>query len=311
MKQTITAVLALWLVGCSVSRPPVGLEVVASFYPLYEFASRVGGDRVTVRQLTPPGTSPHDYEPTPGDVAALTRARVFVYNGAGLEPWADRLKAELPQGAVAVEATRGLPLVKVEEEKHEHEEEGEKHQAGRVPHREQLDPHTWLDPVLAQAMVDNIAAGLVQADPQGADFYRRRAQELKDRLAQLHTRYTEGLRGCRGRVVVTSHMAFGYLARRYGLRLLSVAGLSHEAEPSPRRLKDLLSAARLAGARAVYAETLAGRKVVEGLARELDARVLVLNPVEGLTEEDRRQGRGYFELMEENLRALRDGLGCP
>jgi zinc transport system substrate-binding protein len=237
-------------------------------------------------------------------VAALKRARVFVYNGAGLEPWADRLRAELGRGALAVEATRGLPLVKLEEEEEERE-------AGREPRREQLDPHAWLDPVLAQAMVDNIAEGFTQADPPGAEAYRRRARELQDRLAQLHARYTEGLRGCRGRVVVTSHMAFGYLARRYGLRLLSVAGLSHEAEPSPRRLKDLLAASRRAGVRAVYAETLAGRKAVEGLARELGARVLVLNPIEGLTEEDRRQGKGYFELMEENLQALRDGLGCP
>jgi zinc transport system substrate-binding protein len=303
LRQVITAVLALWLAGCSVARPSAGLEVVASFYPLLEFTSLVGGDRVAVRQLTPTGTSPHDYEPTPGDVAALKRARVFVYNGAGLEPWADRLRAELGRGALAVEATRGLPLVKLEEE--------EEREAGREPHREQLDPHAWLDPVLAQAMVDNVAGGLAQADPEGADFYRRRARELKDRLARLHARYAEGLRGCRGQVLVTSHRAFGYLARRYRLRLLSVAGLSHEAEPSPRRLKHLLSAARRAGVRAVYAETLAGRKAVEGLARELGARVLVLNPVEGLTEEDRRQGRGYFELMEENLRALRDGLGCP
>jgi len=309
MSRAVLAALALWLAGCTVSRPAAGLEVVASFYPLYEFASRVGGERVTVRQLLPTGTSPHDYEPTPADVVALKRARVFVYNGAGLEPWADRLKAELPQGAVAVEATRGLPLVKVEEEEHEHEEE--KHRAGRVPHREQLDPHTWLDPVLAQAMVDNVAGGLAKADPEGADFYRRRARELKDRLAQLDARYAQALRGCRGRLVVTSHMAFGYVARRYGLRLLSVAGLSHEAEPSPRRLKDLLAASRRAGVRAVYAETLAGRKAVEGLARELGARVLVLNPIEGLTEEDRRLGKGYFELMEENLQALRDGLGCP
>jgi zinc transport system substrate-binding protein len=304
MRQIALALLALWLAGCTLSRPSAGFEAVASFYPLFEFTSRVGGDRVAVRQLTPTGTSPHDYEPTPGDVAALKRARVFVYNGAGLEPWADRLRAELGRGALAVEATRGLPLVKLEEEEEERE-------AGREPRREQLDPHAWLDPVLAQAMVDNIAEGFTQADPPGAEAYRRRARELQDRLAQLHARYTEGLRGCRGRVVVTSHMAFGYLARRYGLRLLSVAGLSHEAEPSPRRLKDLLAASRRAGVRAVYAETLAGRKAVEGLARELGARVLVLNPIEGLTEEDRRQGKGYFELMEENLQALRDGLGCP
>lgn len=301
MSRGAVLLLGVLLAGCAGRAPDGKVPVVVSFYPLYEFARGVGGDRVQVRQLVPPGVSPHDYEPKPGDVAAVRRARVFVYNGAGLEPWVRRLEAELPADAVRVEATRGLPLVAWEED-HDHREEGE--------HPERVDPHVWLDPVLAQRVVDHVTAGLERADPEGAQAYRQRAQALRARLQALHARYARALARCRGRVLVTSHAAFGYLARRYGLRLESVAGLTHEAEPSPKRLRELVGLGRRAGVRAVYAETLAGARAVEALARELGVQVRVLDPLEGLTESDAQQGKDYFSVMEENLRQLAEGLGC-
>ncbi len=301
MRQVVALLALAVAAGCAARSPQSKVEVVASFYPLYEFAGEVGGGRVEIRQLVPPGVSPHDYELKPSDVAAVQGARVFLYNGAGLEPWAARLAEELPQEAVRVEATRGLPLVPRQED-HDH---------GQDPtHREQLDPHVWLDPVLAQAMVDHVAEGLARADPEGAAVYRERADRLKSRLQDLHVRYRETLRRCRSRLLLTSHAAFGYLARRYGLRLESVAGLSHEAEPSPRRLRELVELGRREGVRAVFAETLVGTRAVEALARELGARVLVLDPLEGLSEGDLRQGKGYFSGMEENLRQLAEGLDC-
>lgn len=292
---------ALLLAGCTAPSVPGNMSVVASFVPLYEFAREVGGERVQVRQLVPPGVSPHDFEPKPSDVAAVQRARVFVYNGAGLEPWVRRLDAELPADAVRVEATRGLPLVAWEDDHGDRKDR---------EHPERVDPHVWLDPVLAQRVVDNIADGLAQADPHGASGYRERAQALKARLEALHARYTQTLSRCRSRLLVTSHAAFGYLARRYGLRLESVAGLAHEAEPSPRRLRELVQLARREGVRAVFAETLAGRPAVEALGRELGAAILVLDPLEGLAESDVRRGKNYFSVMEENLRQLAEGLGC-
>lgn len=303
MRCTALLLVAL-LAGCAAQPPATKLPVVVSFYPLYAFAKEVGGDRVDVRQLVPPGTSPHDYEPKPSEVAAIRNARVFVYNGAGLEPWVPRLEAELPADAVRVEATRGLPLVEWSSE-HGHSEDH-----GHHGHQERVDPHVWLDPVLAQRMVENVTAGLVQADPQGDAAYRERAQELRRRLQALHTHYAQTLKRCRSRVLITSHAAFGYLARRYGLRLESVAGLAHEAEPSPRRLRQLVGLARREGVRAVYAETLAGRRVMESLARELGAQLLVLDPLEGLSESDVQQGKNYFSVMEDNLRQLAEGLGC-
>ncbi len=300
MRYAVVVVAAL-LVGCAARAPAAKVAVVASFFPLYEFAREVGGDRVDVRQLVPPGTSPHDYEPKPSELAAARSARVFIYNGAGLEPWVPRLLAELPAEAVQVEATRGVPLVEWDAD-HDHGEDRE--------HRERVDPHVWLDPVLAQRMVDNVAEGLTRADPPGASVYRERARAYRARLQELHDRYARTLSRCRSRVLITSHAAFGYLARRYGLRLESVAGVSHEAEPSPHRLRELAKLARREGVRAVYSETLAGTRAVEALAREVGARLLVLDPLEGLPEPEVQKGKSYFSVMEDNLRHLAEGLGC-
>lgn len=304
--RSAVVVLAIFLAGCGLQGSQARIAVVASFYPLYEFARQVGGPRVEVRQLVPYGVSPHDFEPRPADVALLGRARVFVYNGAGLEPWVARLvAAELPADAVRVEATEGLPLLRSQAERQHPEGDGHKEkQAGT------LDPHVWLDPVLAQGMVRNVTQGLVRADPPGAREYLERSRRLIRRLQELHGRYAQALRRCRSRVIITSHAAFGYLTRRYGLHWESVAGLAPEAEPSPRRLRELVELGRRERVQAVYAETLGGRPIMEGLAQDVGARVLVLDPLEGLSEADLQRGRDYFSVMEENLRQLVDGLGC-
>lgn len=306
--------LFLLLAGCAAPPARTQLSVVATFYPLYEFTRAIGADGLNVRQLVPPGVSPHDYEPTPSDAAAIGHARVFVYNGAGLERWAHRLTDSLPPDAVRVEATRGLPLVKWKREDRDHlAEHKETDRDGSPNHgheEESVDPHTWLDPVLAQQMVDNIAAGLAQANPSASAAYRERAQALKQRLQALHTRYAETLVRCRSRLFITSHAAFGYLARRYQLRMESVLGLAHEADPSPRRLRELVELARREKVQAVFAETLAGRSAVQALSHELGVRLLVLDPAEGLRESDVRAGKNYFTVMEENLRQLALGLGC-
>jgi len=282
--------------GCS-SRPPAGgparISVAATFYPLAEFAQRVGGDRVEVRVLVPPGVEPHEYEPTPRDLAALARARVFLYNGAGLEPWVSRTLPGLPRGGVVVNATEGLRL------------------RASPGSPAAVDPHVWLDPVLAQAQVDRIRDGLTRADPAGAAAYAAGARALREELGRLHRRYAEVLGACRRKEFVTSHAAFGYLAARYGLVAMPIAGVTPETEPSPARLRALVAEVRRSGTRVIFAETLASRRVVDALARETGAQVRVLNPLEGLTPQERARGLNYLVVMDENLRQLADGLDCP
>ena len=275
---------------------PAGrVPVVASFYPLFEFTRQVGGDRVAVRTLVPAGVEPHDYEPTPRDVVALTRARVVVYNGAGFEPWLRRLLPQIPARVVRIYATEGLPI----------------HQDISGGRAGPPDPHVWLDPVLAQRQVDLILAGLVRADPAGRGTYEPNAAAYKGRLGALHERIARTLAPCRKKVIVVSHAAFGYFAARYGLTQIAISGLEPSEEPSPARMRELLKVIRRHGVTVIYYETLVSPRVAAAIAREVGARTLVLNPLEGLTDEEQRAGKDYLAIMEDNLRNLVAGLDCP
>ena len=260
--------------------------VVASIYPLYEFARAVAGDRAEVVALVPPGVEPHDWEPAPQDVVRIHKAKLFVYNGAGLEPWVEKLSRELgARGTLSVRATERVSL-------------------------RATDPHVWLDPLRAQTQVESIRAALTRIDPAGTAVYAAQGQAYLARLAALDARFTEGLRRCARRDVVTTHAAFGYLTARYGLTQVPIQGLAPEAEPSPADLARLVRLARERNVRYVFFETLVSAKLAETLAREVGAKTLVLNPIEGLTREEQAAGKTYLSLMEDNLRNLRTALDC-
>jgi zinc transport system substrate-binding protein len=280
---------------------PPRLAVVASFYPLREFARQVGGERAEVTSMVPPGVEPHDWEPAPQDVARLERARVFIYNGAGFEPWADKLLANLGHSRPAVVvATEGIELLRADLPGHGSPA------AGTV----EPDPHVWLDPILARQQVESIRAALAKADPDGADRYAARAEAFSERLRALAERYEDGLSRCQRREIVVAHASFTYPARRYRLIQVPVMGLSPDSEPSPARLARIVRFARQHQVKVIFFETLVNPRLAETLAREVGARTLALNPIEGLTRDDEAVGRGYVELMEENLKNLRTALEC-
>src|SRR3990172_9906135 len=303
MNRRISAVPALLLIAAVLSasmlsacaRVPQASDrvtVIASFYPLAEFARRIGGDRVDVRTLVPAGVAAHDHEPTPRDIVTLERARLFIYNGAGFEPWVDRLLPELSPAVVRINTTDGMDLLTPE-------------WSSSGP-----DPHVWLDPIRAQQQADRVLAGLIAVDPGSRARYEANAVALSSALHALHARYQQGLRACRRKEFVTAHAAFGYLAARYGLRQVPIAGLDPESEPSPARLRLIIEFLRRSGARVVYSETLISPRTAEAVARETGARVEVLNPLEGLTPDEQARGLDYLTVMDANLNALADGLDC-
>jgi zinc transport system substrate-binding protein len=289
----LLALLLSLLAGCRPApRAPDRLSVIASFYTLAEFERRIGGDRVDVRLLVPPGVEPHDYEPSPRDVVALERVRLLIYNGAGFEPWIDRLLPGLPPSVVHVNATEGMALLTPA-------------WSSSGP-----DPHVWLDPLRASEQVAHILAGLIRVDPEGRGAYEENAQGLRSALQDLDQRFVQGLRACRRKEFVTTHAAFGYLAARYGLTQVAVGGLDPEGEPSPARLRLIIEFMRRRGVEVVCSETLVNTRTAEALARETGARVAVLNPLEGLTPDEQGRGLDYFAVMDANLSALVDGLDC-
>ena len=289
----------LALVGCQRAPDPASTPlVVASFYPLYEFAREVAGSTARVVSLVPPGVEPHDWEPSPQDVARVGTARLFVYNGAGLDPWASRLVDPSTSKVPSVKATEGIPLLSASS-------------AARVGGKSSRpDPHVWLDPVLARSMVETIRDALVKADPVHATIYVKNTNRFTARLQALHEAFEAGLRDCARRDVVTSHAAFSYLARRYDLTVIPVMGLAPEAEPSPAELAAIARFARDRKVQYIFFETLVDPRLAETLAREIGAQTLVFNPIEGVTREQQAAGKGYIALMEENLQHLRTALGC-
>jgi len=291
--------VALALAACQRAPDPASTPlVVASFYPLYEFTREVAGSTDRVVSLVPPGVEPHDWEPSPQDVARVRDARLFVYNGAGLDPWAARLVDPATSKVPSVKATGGIPLLSATS-------------AARVGGAgSRPDPHVWLDPVLARSMVETIRDALVEVDPAHAAIYAENTKRFTARLQVLHEAFEAGLRDCARRDVVTSHAAFAYLARRYDLTLTPVMGLAPEAEPSPAELAAIARFARERKVQYIFFETLVDPRLAETLAREIGAQTLVFNPIEGVTREQRAAGKGYVDLMEENLQHLRTALGC-
>jgi len=289
----LLVLVAVVIGGCREAPAPEGKPlVVASFYPMWEFTRQVALDRAQVISLVPPGVAGHDWEPSPQDVAQVRRARVFVYNGAGFEPWAEKLiKEAAGPSTVVVAASAGLTVPRAGGE-------------GGV------DPHVWLDPLLAQRIVEVIRAALERGDPAGKTAYAANAGAYTAKLGALDARFDAGLRTCARRDVVVSHAAFGYLTRRYRLEQIAVTGLTPQAEPSPAVLAEVVRAARARAVTAIFLEPLVSPRLAETLARELRVRLLTLNPIEGVTKQEAADAIGYIDLMTRNLENLREGLGC-
>lgn len=288
---TIVGPFALAACGGAASGKPL---VVTSFYPLYYLTAQIAGDRAQIRNLVPAGAEPHDWEPKASDLVNIKQASVFVYNGAGFEAWVPKaLDAAQSAKRVNVEATKGLPL------------------ASPPPGGESADfaadPHAWLDPSLAKALAAQIAAGLTQADPAGGETFAANLAALTAKLDALDGEYRAGLANCARREIFTSHAAFGYLATRYGLVQVPLEGLAPDAEPTPARLAEVTRRARDSGATTIYFETLVSPKVAETIAKEVGARTLTLDPLEGVRDE---RAQTYFTLMADNLANLRTGLDC-
>jgi zinc transport system substrate-binding protein len=268
-------------------------QVVAAFYPLFEAAQRVGGDRVQVRNLTPAGAEPHDLELNSRQVDRIEDAAVLIFLGRGFQPAlekaADRAKGAKVDLLADVGSLLPAPVGDADLE---------------------IDPHVWLDPTLFKSMVARVASALSEADPPNRTTYEANAADYTRELDDLDASFRQGLAECDRRVMVTSHDAFGYLARRYDLTQDAIAGLEPESEPTPQRLADLTAKVRADGTKTIFYETLVSPKVAQTLAREAGVGTAVLDPLEGLSDDDAKAGKTYVSVMRDNLAAIRLALGC-
>jgi len=312
-RSPITALVlvsSLLLVSCSGDEPAAddddaAIAVVAAFYPLEEAARGVGGDLVTVTGLTPPGQGPHDLELQPAQMGIFETADVVIYIGRGFQPQVEAAIANTSNGVTRLDLLDEVELLGVDDQLAGTSGEVD----GEVLDGD-VDPHVWLDPSRMIAMVDAIAGSFAAVDPDNADVYRDNAEQYLADLRGLDSEYRAALADCRSRVIVTSHRAFGYLADTYDLRQIPIAGISPDVEPDPRTLEAIAAEARAEGVTTIFLESIAPPDLAETVAREIGAELDLLDPIEGLTQDQLDAGDIYASIMRDNLQRLAAGLGC-
>lgn len=312
LSATVLSAALLTATACGEGSPPgSGTRVIAGFYPMAWLSEQVGGKAVSVETLAGPGAEPHDLELTPRQIAAIAKADLVVYV-KGLQPAVDQAVSERAEdrGLNAASVVRTLPPPAAHEHgRQDAEHDGPAHEDSHehTHAKESFDPHLWLDPSRMATLATALGERLAKVDPDDAATYRAGAKAAAERLNALDREFQTGLQSCKRRTMITAHAAFGYLADRYGLEQVSVAGVDPAAEPSPQRLAELTRAIRENGATTVFTETLVSPKVAQALAHEAGVRTAVLDPVEGLVEGSRDD---YVSLMRKNLQALRTALDC-
>jgi zinc transport system substrate-binding protein len=275
------------------------LIVVTTIFPLYDFAKTIGGDKVEVSLLLPPGVEAHSFEPKPSDIAKINTADIFVYTGKFMEPWA----ADITQGVTnkslkVVDASARITLIP-----------GVFHDADEPAGSE--DPHIWLDFDNDKKIVQTITDALKEKDPINAVYYQNKADSYFGLLTALDEKYQQSLANCVSReIIYGGHYAFGYLAKRYNLKYSAAQGVSPDSEPTAQDLVNLVEQIKKDNIKYVFYEELTTPKIAETIAQETKAQLLLLSAAHNVSKEDLVAGKTFLQIMGENLNNLKIGLQC-
>jgi len=282
----ITLLLTLFFTAFSFGK---NIKVIVTIFPNYDFARNIGKEKAEVTLLLPPGVEAHSYEPTPRDMVRITTSDILLYTGEDMEPWVHRMSKNLPSSVAVSDISQGIEKIK----------DGD--------HR---DPHIWTDPILAMKMADNITAAFIKADPKNSEYYIENSRIYKNKLIKLHQKIDRELSELDKRdVVFSGHMVFGYFAKRYNLTFTTpYRSFSPDAEPTPRRMAELIKTIKKRGDSYIYFEELIDPKSAKLIARETQTKILLLHGVHNLSKEELTSGKGYIDIMEDNLKNLKRGL---
>ncbi len=283
------------------------LSIVASFYPMYDFAKRIAGDYAEVTCLVPAGTEPHDWEPSSKDMKTIQEADFLIYNGAGMEHWVKDVLDGLGSGTklVAVETSKDVKLLELEEDHdHDHEEKKDNHDHDHGG----TDPHVWLSPLNVKIQMKNICDALSEKDSEHKTEYAANLDKANADFDTLDSEFHKGLDPLPNKTIVVSHQAFGYLCEAYGLTQMPIEGVEADAEPNAQEMKEITEFVKEHNVKVIFTEELVSPKVAQAIAEATGARVEELNPLEGLTDEELKAGEDYLSVMRDNLKALEGAL---
>ena len=255
------------------------LQIYTSVYPIYDFTKKIGGEKITVYNMTKAGAEPHDFEITSKDMANLSKADLFIYNGGGMEHWVDAVKDVL-QNIKYIDSS------------------------SNINNQDNLDPHFWLSPKNAKIQMENIKNGLIEIDFENKDYYQSNYNLYANRLDELDNKIKISLSNIKNRNLVLTHPAFGHFCKEYSLNQIAIA----RDEADPKAMAEIITFIKNNDIKAIFYEEFSSSKLVDSIAKETQIKILTLNPIESLSEENIEAGEDYFSIMEKNLIYLLDGL---
>jgi zinc transport system substrate-binding protein len=270
------------------------LNVIASFYPMYDFAKNVGGDRIDVKTLIPAGVEPHEYDPTPSDIIALNNAQILVLNGVIEDSWAPKLIEGLDNKALkVVDTSKGIPLV-----------------ASMDADMPGNDPHIWIDPALAERQVIAIRDAFIEADPAGKDVYEANAAAYIQKLKELDGQFRSTMATCKKKDILITHATLAYFCKEYGCNQVPIEGVNAEGEPTPAVVAAIIDQAKEKNITVVFVEKLLNPQTAQSIAGEINGRIAVFNTAHGLTAEEQQRGEDYLSQMKENIDTIKTNMDC-
>lgn len=311
MKKTITLLLIISMLlatACSNNNDELSnssndsedkITIYTSFYVLYDFASKIGGEYAQVINMIPPGGDPHHWEPTASDIMSLEDGDIFIYNGLSLEHWVDSVLASINnEDLIVLQASSGIESI----ESHHSHDSHDGHDHGG------MDPHIWLDPMRAKIMLENIRDTIIDADLENESYYNDNYEKYAAQLDKLDLDYKENLSDLSYRDIVVSHEAYSYLAQAYDLNQVGIEGLIPDSEPNPARMAEIIDYIRDNQIETIFFEDMNDRKIVDTISSETGVDVEVLYTLEYLTNDQAEKEDDYFSVMRQNLNSLIKGL---
>lgn len=286
------------------------MTVTTTIYPLYSIAKEIGADKIKLQNLIPFGVEAHGFDPTPADMAKLSKSDIFITSSDSMEPWKDKIVKSLKIEEKVFDMSKYVKLRTLQEENDEHHEDEKGHKHEHDHEHEGIDPHYWVSLNNYILMTESITKLFIEKDSVNKDFYIQNSNNYLAKIKALKEKYDLSMDTCTNKKILVNHDAFGYFADDYGVKQYSISGMSPEDKPSAKQISELINLVKNEKINTVFFEEFASPKVAQTIAKATNAKIDALRPAENISKDENKKSYGYLQIMEDNLEKLKFAMDC-
>lgn len=286
------------------------ITVTTTIYPLYSIAKEVGADKINLQNLIPFGVEAHGFDPTPADMAKLSKSDIFITSSDSMEPWKDKIVKSLKIEEKVFDMSEHVKLRTIQEEEDEQHEDEKGHKHEHNHEHEGIDPHYWVSLNNYILMTEAITKLFIEKDSANKDFYIQNSNNYLEKVKALKEKYDSSMATCTNKKILVNHDAFGYFADDYGVKQYSISGMSPDDKPSAKQISELINLVKNEKINTVFFEEFASPKVAQTIAKATNIKIDTLRPAENISKEENKKEFGYLQIMEENLEKLKFAMDC-